>query len=265
MDLESVFCNKSDGTQHCVIISYCRVMDLLYGSLLVFDSIRTGFPNVRVTVIDNGSIPEARGPIAAAARACDAGFVQVERPRYHSALLEEVLHREQGSLVICDPDIVFWQSMEPIEIGGLIAGRLIPKFADPYSKTITMPRLHTSLLMIPSAPRLQQRISDIRQTWWDFRPWLPYTVKMDDWYRWDTGAALLSALDESEIHVFGDKELNSYDHLFCGSHLDWVTQRFPEPFCSRFVQAHEAARTDVGRLRGLWVDQQQFFESLATD
>jgi len=76
---------------HVAILTHCRREEFLYGSTLVFDTLRVGFPSARVTVVDNGSLVAVRSVLAEAARAVGAEYVQVDTAGLHHLFLERML------------------------------------------------------------------------------------------------------------------------------------------------------------------------------
>ena len=45
------------------ILTFCRNLDLFYGTKLIFETLRVGFPNAKITVVDNASLQKVRGEI----------------------------------------------------------------------------------------------------------------------------------------------------------------------------------------------------------
>ncbi len=78
------------ATPKVFIVTWCREAELLYGSLLIFKTLRAGFPTAEVVVIENASPPELRGPIYAAAEAAGCVVQQLEEEKPHWAIVEEV-------------------------------------------------------------------------------------------------------------------------------------------------------------------------------
>ena len=243
------------------IITYCRDLDLLYGSTLVFGTLRVGFPESEVVVIDNASLPEARAEIRNAAHAAGALFEQVPSERRHHELLREIVRTADVPFAVVDPDVIFWSRFD--QCGqGLIEGRLIPTFRDPYTQCLTHERLHTSLLKVPDPDRLR---SSMRQydRFFEFDPFSPVMFhRAGAWERFDTMASMYSLL-EGSCHAFSDDELDRYDHLFCGSHSDLIAATLGET-ASSFSVIHQAARSkDPSDIKGVWRQQQRFFEAMA--
>ena len=131
-------------------LTYCRKRELLYGTELIFKTLRQGFPNARVIVTDNASIAEVRPLIAEQARQTGCEYRQIEAPEIkHSDFIERTIREqaaagETGATVILDPDILLWEGCEDFEFDGLMAGMFLDAFDDPAFQCVTMPRLHTS-------------------------------------------------------------------------------------------------------------------------
>lgn len=240
------------------ILTHCRRAELFYGTALTFKTLRVGFPEARVTVVDNASLPETRGAIRRLARDADCDFRQIDGPAIaHDAFLEETLAdvaaRGGGPLVFLDPDLCLWRSCEDLEPEGLLAGRLVVAHEDPYMQCVVMPRLHTSFLCIPDARALQAEIDRLRRPHFDFRPFQPFSVKLGDaWIRYDTGASLFAAV-APRTHAFGPEELDRYDHIYCGSHVDLRRPGWSGELRELMERIHADAREGrLEALRGVW-------------
>lgn len=236
-----------------VVITYCRKIELLYGSTLVFDSLRVGFPDAKVVVIDNSSIHEAHKAIKSKAESIDANFANNDSYKEHHILIEKVLSQISGPVCIVDPDVIFWDRIP--EPTSLIEGRLIPRFKDAYAQCVAEPRIHTSMMYVRDTDELQKRITEIKKTYVEFDPWIPIMLKVNGaWRRWDTGACLYAAAPKL-FRPYGKKELNCYDHLFCGSHIDLVEENVPE-----IAYIHELPHDE---LKGIWKLQEQYFNKVS--
>jgi hypothetical protein len=152
--------------------------------------------------------------------------------------------------------------MQDLKFDGIMAGRFIPKFADPYSGCVSYPRLHTSLLWIQDAERLALRVIKETTKFWEFDPISPCMFKlMDTWYRFDTGSRLYCALSD-QMQAFTEQDLDRYDHLFCGSNMNVVSPYFSSDIQSIFTEADGHAKKDFRLLRGIWKKQDEVFKSL---
>ena len=245
------------------VITYCQNLELMYGSRLVFGSIRVGFPNAELSVIDNASLPEAREELKQRAQSVGADFKWTERQYPHATLIADLISSTPGTVAFVDPDVIFWQKVEGWDFGNaLAAGQLIPEFADPYSQTLTAARLHTSFLWLPDTRRLLGRVVEMQRRHIDFSPFA--TVSFCDggtWRRLDTGAPLYAAFKD-EMHAFSEQELDCFDHLYCGSHLPLVLPHMPDEVARLWQQAHDYARSgNVQALQGIGREQRRLFSA----
>jgi hypothetical protein len=245
------------------ILTYCRSLEMLYGTELIFRTLRTGFPSARVTVVDNASLPEARERVARLARENDAAFRTIADPgvEHHDFLertLAEAAAHGTGPLVFLDPDICLWDDCQGFEFDALIAGRLIDAYDDDVFQCVAMPRLHTSFLWIPDPRRLWAEIETIRARRFDFRPFLSTSLKLGDaWIRYDSGASLYAALGERTA-CFGDAHLDRYDHIYSGSHLHLLAARFHPRVREMMLAIHDLAKTgQIAALKGIRHRQEQ--------
>lgn len=243
---------------HVFILTHCRRAELFYGTSLIFRTLRVGFPNARVTVVDNASLPEVRAEIEGLARDSDCEFRQIDGPAIaHDAFLESTLASLAagggGPLVFLDPDLCLWRSCEDLEFGALLAGKLVAAHEDPVMQCVVLPRLHTSFLWIADSRSLQQEIDRLRRPHFDFRPFQPFSVKLGDaWIRYDTGGSLYAAVAD-RTHAFGGAELDRYDHIYCGAHFDLHAPHWTGELRELMHRIHGAARDgDLESLRGVW-------------
>lgn len=241
------------------ITTYCRNLDLLYGSTLVFDTIRIGFPDSNIIVIDNASIPVARDQIRLAAESIGAYYYQEENEQKHNHILARIFNASKVPFAIVDPDIIFWDRFDQTG-GGLMEGRLIPTFCDPYSQCLTHSRLHTSLLKVASPDELRAEIKKYA-SFFEFDPIAPIMFYRGGWERYDTLGSLYSVAED--CRAFTPAELDCYDHLFCGSHIDLVADKLGE-YSEQVLASHQMAKDgNYKNLKGIWRLQEQFFKTLA--
>ena len=242
-------------------------MEAFYGASLIFKTLRVGFPNARVHVVDNDSLPEAQNQIAILCRENECEFNTLKRTGIHhyefidSTIREHARsHTADGPIVFLDPDICLWHSCENFYFDGLIAGKKICKFHDVITNTITMPRIHTSFLWVNDARTLYQEILRIKARRFDFSPFQPFSFKMTDtWYRYDTGASLYTALPGMHSY-FTESHFECYDHIFAGSHLDWIFNYFDNEFKEMMTRTHNCAKTkSITELKGIWREQDKIF------
>ena len=243
------------------ITTWCRSEELLYGSTLVFDSLRTGFPDSDVVVVENASPRALRPPIEEAAARTGCAFFQLEEEESHWSLIESYVLGAEGPIVVVDPDVVFWERIDGWDFGGaLMAGRLLPDFADAYSRTFTLSRLHTSHLRFPNPQALRARIGAILKARFEAGSLFEPKMLPPGWWRWDTAAPLYHALGEEAV-AFTEAQLDGYDHLFCGSHLPLVLPSMDPASGALMSDAHARAKTDAASLKGIWRPQRDYFAS----
>jgi len=251
------------GAVDVFILTFCRNLDLLYGTELIFQTLRVGFPNASITVVDNASLPEASQRVERLARDNDCRFRQIPEPSIgHHEFLERTIADAAAAgtrpLVFLDPDLCLWASCEGFEFDALMAGKLVDAYEDDLFACVTMPRLHTSFLWIPDPRQLWGEIEKIRGKRFDFRPFLSFSVKLGDaWIRYDTGASLYAAI-RNRTSCFTEEHLDRYDHIFCGSHLPLLQPRFNDKMREMTLQIHELAKTgQIEALKGIrhWQDR----------
>lgn len=243
------------------IITWCRTPVQLYGSTLVFESVRTGFPDSEIVVVENASPPPLRAPIIEAARAADCTLDLMDEEDRHWALLEKITLQAEGPIVFLDPDIVLWERIDRWQFGdALMAGRVLPEFDDPFTGTLTLPRIHTSHLWFPDPKALQARIAVIQRKYYQVGSLFEPRMQPPGWWRWDAAATLYNALG-AEAVGFTEAQLDGYDHLFCGSHLAMVASKLGDAWGGMMSASHQQAQSDWRSLKGIWREQEKFFTS----
>lgn len=249
-----------------VILTYCRKPENLYGSLLTFKTLRTGFPDADVLVVDNVSHPSAIGPIQEAARSVSAEFLQLDKELIHHDFIRQTLAIEAPKnrpLVFADPDLLFWEKINIPEGDYDVAGRKLPAFQDPYSGTYTEWRLHTSLLLIPSPARLLHRINEIELLCFEMDTLRPIMFpEKNALRRFDTFGVFCNMAAEY-CHAFSERELDRYDHIFCGSDVKQVSAKLDKmgEMGTALFESHQKAKSDYTQLKGIWRQQEQWFRS----
>lgn len=250
--------------KYVYILTWCDRLENLYGTTLVFKTLRVGFPTAKIHVVDNASLPAVRPVLRQYAQECNANFTQLEQGIAHYQFIEQILNEQlEGSAIFVDPDICFWENVERWSFEQLMAGRLIPKYACEYSGCITHLRLHTSFLWISNVCVLREQLKNLRSQYIEFEPFRPVMFKAEGiWQRFDTGGTLYAALSE-QMYAFTEKELQAYDHLFCGTHLKMVASKLNPYYAFMFIGLHKAVQQDHTKLKDAWKMQDDYFNSLA--
>jgi hypothetical protein len=241
------------------LLTYCKNSALAWSSTLTLDTLRIGFPDAEVFVVDNNSIPEVRPLIREKALGARCHYRELDTEIFHHDFIADTLRANDGCVIFLDPDLCFWESCEGWEIADLFGGRHLPAFYDEFSKTVTMERLHTSFLWIPDAAKLRERLEDMRSRFFEFEPIRPFMFKHDkQWYRYDTTANLYAAF-KSDTYSFRAGELSCYDHLFCGTHLNEILPRMDRKSAGELERFHDTAKRDIRQIKGTWRLQDIYF------
>jgi hypothetical protein len=247
---------------HVYILTWCKRIELLYGTTMVFKTLRAGFPNARVHVVDAGSVHPGREAIRKSAEACGAEFFQLDRRMELSPFIERAMTiQRSGPAVFVDPDICFWESVENWQFDGLAAGRFIPRHHCEFADCPSEPRLHTSLMWVPSVAAMNAAIAEVRQTHRYFMPFSNIVVRFGDQWRFFDGGACLYSVYPRRMQAFEERHLNAYDHLFAGTYPDSVMARLGPDTAALYDEIHRTAQGDFRRLRGCWRRQEQYFQS----
>lgn len=251
---------------HLFVLTYCRSPELLYGNLLVFGSIRVGWPTATVTVVDNCSTLEARREIEREARRVGANFVALDHEIKHHSFIQRVIEdTDHGAIAISDPDVIYWSSMQDLHFDGLMAGRLIPAFFDNRKGAITAERLHTSLLVIPDVQALKAKLAELPRVFFEYCGAAPCAYFKDGrWFHYDTMGVAYAAL-KAHCQPFSERELDCYDHIFCGTHLDIVGPQLDRTGSQMLAEIHAQAKGDPSKLRGLWRQQEAYLRACSIE
>jgi hypothetical protein len=98
-------------------------------------------------------------------------------------------------------------------------------------------------------------------SFFEFDPIAPIMFYRGGWERYDTLGSLYSVAED--CRAFTPAELDCYDHLFCGSHIDLVADKLGE-YSEQVLASHQMAKDgNYKNLKGIWRLQEQFFKTLA--
>lgn len=228
-----------------VILTYCEHPSLAYGTMMVFETLRVGFPTFNVVVIDNGSHPDVREQIEIMCQQVGAVFVPTARHDFIEHYQWMLCEQDQiDSFILLDPDVAFWKSVEDWTFDGVIAGRLIPDLTT--GGITSLSRLHPSHVWVPDVQRLRALgiTVELRQEGAQF---------------WDTLATIYQDHPEA-CQVFTDDQLDCYDHLFYGSHFPAIEPRLQDDGLT-YTTHRLAAAGNIQSLRGIWREQDRWFKS----
>lgn len=261
--------------QTVFILATCRRPELLPYTLLVFQTIRIGFPNGDIFVYANGSDGSEvwAEPLKDAATAAGCHLLLGEETTHHE-WIEKLVATQPGPFWICDTDMVFYRSVEdwdfgygadgPYDGGAPIAGCRIPEFRDDYLKAVTRSRLHTSLMRIDPnnlMAKLDAYESRMPRTRYNPRinPIHPVTLPFNGHpYFYDTMALAYHAVGGAP---FTPEQKDAYFHFHFGTFSDMVLPALPDG--DRMRDAREAVLKNPEAGRGLWRAQDEWFASKA--
>ena len=134
-----------------VLVS-CRSPEMQRTSTLVFDTIRTGFPNCEIHVWDNHNTIINVKEIT---KHLDVKHHHIQElgtifMMKHWDWIRNLVDEERGNFCIVDTDVIFFDSVEKHLMDANLIGEYIPTFYDQLTKLWHIERLHTAVMMINS-------------------------------------------------------------------------------------------------------------------
>lgn len=243
------------------ILATCRKEELLPYTLLIFKSIRVGFPTANIQVAGN-ALPEfALGQVIEACAASGCSFLNGSETIHHH-FIEDLLTTEYEPFILCDTDIHFFNNVEDWKFDTALAGFRIPEFFDEFTNAITRSRLHTSLLYIdPVKVREQVKAYESQFPSTPFNPLvnlihplcLPFNGRG---YFHDTCSLVYHAIGGT---AFTDQQKDCYYHANFGCLEDIVLPRLTTTDYFKAMRDSILANPELGR--GVWRMQEQHYES----
>jgi hypothetical protein len=242
------------------ILATCLSEDLIDGTLLVFQTLRVGFPTAQVTIWLNGLNPEPARKVTRAAEGC---MVQMIMPTAHDRWISKLLARFPEPFWICDTDVIFHRSVEGFaDETTTMTGRYEPPFVEPWSKTHKVARLHTSLLWLHPM-RIREAVREWMTKWHPKGfPFLPEIELVRQTYVpqgpgkpplfYDTCAGIYQAIGGTQ---FTSEQNAAFDHLHCATYVDRIGSVIPG-----LADAHNAVYQKPELVIGMRESQQEFYE-----
>lgn len=131
------------------VLATCLTHDLLENTLMVFQTIRTGFPTANIEVRGNALDEVAGRLVEESALKVGAQFRNLPEVS-HGAWIESLVYQESEPFWICDTDVTFHDKVEHWfeQSDELFAGRYEPEFYEPCTKSQHVSRLHPSLMWL---------------------------------------------------------------------------------------------------------------------
>lgn len=243
------------------ILATCRREDLLDYTLFVFKSIRVGFPTAEVRVTGN-ALPDFALP--AVEEACSESGCKFENgpETIHHQFIEQLLDQESEPFVLCDTDVCFFRCVEGWEFDTALAGFRVPEWNDEFTGAITRSRLHPSLLFVnPEQVREEVDKYDAQFPVTPFNPPVnlvyPLCVPLNGkTYFSDTLSLMYHAIGGT---AFNNQQKDSLFHFNFGTLSDLVLPRLKNGQEMQAAREMILNNSELGR--GLWREQEQFYES----
>ena len=249
------------------ILATCTDLSLLPSTLLVFATLRVGFPTAKVVVWCNGLAgSEADEAVRKAAHDVGAEATYTGspiKPVRHGEWMRGIVESADSPIVFVDTDMVFHAPVEGWDFQTGLAGRYLRRYLCPYTRCVTEPRLHTSLLFVE--PRLlANELFMLRARFHEsrFNPlvdlWSAVTIPertragvVNHFH--DTACLAYQAVGGT---VFTPEQLDAYDHLFAGTYLNDLAPSLSD--CN-LPALHAAAHRDPASIRGAWRSQNDWY------
>jgi hypothetical protein len=243
------------------ILATVRKPELLPAALLIFRTLRTGFPAGVVQVWGNALDLRAENAVHRASEEAGARFINVPAT-VHDQWIENLLQSSLEPFWILDTDVLFWESIEAFEFPKdcFLAGRFEPEFDEESTSTRHMERLHTALMWFnPALLRAAMRawMARIPAPWGhtgDFpfvlQHFVPLRGSRPRFY--DTCAGLWHA---GLGTPFTEPQNDAFDHLHCATYIDLIGPRLSVPL----RQAHEAIYADHTIAKGMRHQQAKYY------
>ncbi len=244
------------------ILASCPGPRLTKGSHLVFETLRVGFPTAKVFLDVNQMDPEFASVIGNMGRRLDA--VVAPNDTIHHDWISNLIASQREPFFILDTDVSFWSSFEVWPFDCAIAGRRIPQFYDEFTRCITRPRLHTSLLYIDPVKvnaATDKYFSALEPTVFNPHAKLvnPLCVPVKGkTYFYDTCSMLFNAIGGE---AFDDKHLECYDHMNFGTLDHLVLPRLKDG--AAMGSARQLAWDQPSRFKGAWRHQEKYYAERA--
>lgn len=248
----------------------------------MFKSIRVGFPSSEITVWWNGPLDNSCVERKAVYHAVADGLESPRStngphwwdfPTTHHEWVLHLIEKETKPFWICDSDIVMFGQIFNIPFDGCaLAGRYIPQFYCQFSKAITRPRLHGSLLYLDPAKikaALDERWKDIPDCYalptptlqeLVFPRYVPHAVgSLDKTAFYDTCAGLFHAIGGQR---FTDAQNDNFGHLGSATLVDVVSEHYSR---GNLREWHASVLDQPHLLKGQWKRDQEFYRSAYAD
>lgn len=246
------------------ILVTVRKPELWPAALLVFKTLRVGFPEARVQVWGNGLDAHGAARLAHVAAARGAGMTNLPAT-VHDGWIEGLLQRASQPFWILDTDVVFWGPMRA-PAGAILSGRLEPAFDEEWTGTRHVERLHTCAMYIDPArvrAEIRARQCVIGAPWRGTAEWpmirqtfVPVRGEPTRFY--DTTAGLWQAGIGTPLELAVDQ---TFEHLHCGTYVDVIGKETPG--LAGLAARHQEIYADPAAAMGLREQQEEYYRQRA--
>lgn len=235
------------------ILATVRNPALLDAALLVFKTLRTGFPDNPVHVWGNALTGDALHAVAWAARHAGAKFQNLNHTS-HDQWIQVWLDKFIEPFWICDTDIVFHAPLN-LNLNPVFAGRLTPEFDEEFTGMIHVARLHSCLMYIhPGKVRAAMRevFNRLPSPWTEsakfalvWQTVIPRRGQKALFY--DVMAGLYQAGFGT---AFTPEQDAAFDHLHCATYADLIAPHLNLPGGGNLLDSHRAVYANPALLNG---------------
>jgi hypothetical protein len=240
-----------------VIVSSFSPNDDPNPATFVFNTIRVGFPTADIKVFWTGKSREVEDSVYDYCKDLKMEFIKLPHNTTNDQIANEVFKKEKGKIVLCDSDIRFWSCVENYNTSGsFLAGRFIPQHNCPFIKLEVAARIHPSLLFIDNVSELRKYFHKPTSRFVPVDYCSPrLVVEGGHTIFHDSFTELYNRFGARH---FNEEMLDKYDHLFASSFCDDVAKVIPG-----FNMVHKEAYRNPESIRGIWKEQEQYFERIS--
>lgn len=240
------------------IIVTCFNPALVDASLLVFKTIRVGFPTAEIIVYGNELSPNVLAQMPFPVRTIQSRIS-------HDHWIETLIHNQHEPFWIVDTDVVFFDSVEHFQ-APMFGGRFEPEFRDDWTRSTHVACLHPSLMYFdPVAIRcalFQWRLEHIPKY---FPNVISNLIRQQMTVR--NGETIFHDTCSGLHHAFGgtafDEDMNKrFEHLHCGAVSDAIAKDVAE--LKDLEHIHHAVCANPELAKGLMTQQMAYYASKST-
>lgn len=249
------------------ILATCTNPELLEATLLVFKTIRNGFPTAKINVFGNGLSETLRTEVAAAAINVGATWTTLVEYQTHDEWISWLMQIEHEPFWICDTDMVFFDTVEDWpRHEWFLAGRKENEFLEEWTKSVHVERLHSCLLYLNPTklwPMMRQWCKFASPNGFPTRPQTEF-IKQQFIPRgnrpmlfYDCCAGLYQAFGGYE---FTQDQNDCFEHLHCGTYSDKLEGKLSV----QLGNVHKQIFKDPTLAKGMQHQQNSYYNKLKT-